>query len=174
MAADFLAACKTGLNIAESTTALDSLLNQKIMAVKGYLSGAGVSAAVMDTDLAIGVIVLGVTDLWELNGGQAKLSTMFMTLASQLAYQSYANANAFRVNYDGNGSTSGNVPIDGNVYQQSDMAGVMDNVGNLVRTGFIFSSWNTTADGSGVDYEGGGILAIGSASVTLYAKWVVA
>jgi hypothetical protein len=172
MAADFLAACKTGLNIAQSTTALDSLLNQKIMAVKGYLSGAGVSAAVMESDLAIGVIVLGVTDLWELTGGQAKLSLMFTTLASQLAYQSYANINAFRVNYDGNGSTSGNVPIDNNVYQQSNTAGVLDNIGALVKTGYNFSGWNTAADGSGVDYAGGGTLAIGSASIKLYAKWV--
>lgn len=172
MAIDFLAACKTGLNISQTTTTLDAVLNQKIAAVKDYLLAAGVSAVVMDSDLAIGVIVLGVTDLWELNGGQAKLSLMFITLASQLAYQSYANLNAFRVIYDGNGSTSGTVPIDNNVYQQSDIAGVLDNVGTLVRIGFIYTGWNTAVDGTGTDYSGGGLINIGSANVTLYATWI--
>ena len=172
MATDLLAACKTGLNISLNTTALDGVLNQKILAVKGYMSSAGVSVAVMDSDLAIGVIVLGVTDLWELKGGQAKLSPMFNTLASQLVYQSYADAHTFKVNYDGNGSTSGTVPIDSNVYQQSGKVSVLDNIGSLSKTGYTFSGWNTASDGSGTYYACGATLNIGAASVTLYAKWV--
>jgi len=88
MAADLLQACKNGLNISLNTTALDSVLNQKILAVKGYLSGAGVSDTILESDLAIGVIVLGVTDIWELKSGQAKLSAAFNTLASQLVCMS--------------------------------------------------------------------------------------
>ncbi len=174
MATDLLSACKTGLNISLNTTALDGVLNQKILTVKGYLASSGVSSAAMETDMGVGVIVLGVTDLWELNGGQAKFSNLFMTLAAQLFYQSYANANAFQVIYDGNGSTSGTAPIDNTIYQQADTAIVLGNIGSLARTNFTFMGWNTVPDGSGTDYTGGGIMRIGASDVTLYAKWEAA
>lgn len=168
---DLLQACKDGLNISQATTALDGVLNQKIATIQGYLTSVGVSDTVLDSDLAVGTIVLGVTDIWELNGGVAKFSKLFETLAAQLAIRSYANTHAFKVIYDSNGSTSGVPPIDDNVYQQSDTVIILGNLGELEKTGYIYAGWNTKADGSGKDYSDGGYLTIGPADLTLYAKW---
>ncbi|WP_067725363.1 hypothetical protein [Oceanobacillus damuensis] len=77
--------CKKGLNIAVDNTELDGILKQKIIAVKSFLKNGGVSEEVMATDDAIGVIVVGVTDLWELKAGEVKFSPVFFTLATQLA-----------------------------------------------------------------------------------------
>jgi hypothetical protein len=82
--AELLVACKTGLNIPKASTAFDDVLNQKLLAVKGYMTGAGVSATVMESDLAIGVIVMGVADLWEVKSGETKFSPVFHTLVTQL------------------------------------------------------------------------------------------
>lgn len=80
--------CKIGLNISTSSTALDGILKQKILAVKSFMKIAGVSEKQMNNDLAVGVIVMGVADLWELEGGEAKFSPAFKTLLSQLTYAS--------------------------------------------------------------------------------------
>ncbi|MFK7692863.1 hypothetical protein [Paenibacillus sp. HJGM_3] len=83
--AELLAECKTGLNIPLASTGFDGVLRQKLLAVKGYLLGAGVSEAKLDTDLAVGTIVVGVTDLWNIQSGEIRFSPVFLTLATQLA-----------------------------------------------------------------------------------------
>lgn len=77
----------------------------------------------------------------------------------------------YSVIYDGNGNTGGAVPIDSLTYQQSNAVSVKDNSGNLIKTGFTFTGWNTSADGSGTSYTTGGTFAMGAANTTLYAKW---
>ncbi|OIJ12660.1 hypothetical protein BKP37_12725 [Anaerobacillus alkalilacustris] len=80
--------CKIGLNISLTNTSLDKILNQKILAVKSFMRIAGVTEAQMEDDLAVGVIVMGVADIWELEGGKAKFSPVFKTLLTQLTYAS--------------------------------------------------------------------------------------
>jgi uncharacterized repeat protein (TIGR02543 family) len=77
----------------------------------------------------------------------------------------------FTVTYDGNGNTDGGVPSDSTEYQQDQVVTVPGNTGNLVKTGYSFSGWNTQADGSGTTYSQGQIFIIGAANVVLYAKW---
>lgn len=77
--------CKKGLNIAVENTDLDSILNQKITAVKTFLKNGGVSEETLILEDAVGVIVIGVTDLWELKAGEVKFSPAFFMLATQLA-----------------------------------------------------------------------------------------
>lgn len=77
--------CKKGLNISIENTAMDPNLNQKIKTVKMFMSNAGVSTENMNSDLAVGVIVMGVTDLWELKSGEVKFSPAFFTLVTQLS-----------------------------------------------------------------------------------------
>lgn len=84
--AEVLAACKTGLNISLGTTTLDGILNQKLLAVKSYMKNAGVSDVKMNDDLAVGAIVMGVADIWNVEGGETKLSPAFHTLLTQLTY----------------------------------------------------------------------------------------
>lgn len=80
---DLLEECKKGLGI--QSDGMDSVLNQKLMAVKGFMASAGVSSEKMVSELGVGVVVMGVTDLWELESGKVKFSPAFYTLVTQLA-----------------------------------------------------------------------------------------
>ncbi|MGI6605876.1 MAG: S-layer homology domain-containing protein [Peptococcia bacterium] len=80
---------------------------------------------------------------------------------------------AYCVTYDGNGSTSGSVPTDGNAYQGGDTVTLSENVGALSKTNYIFAGWQTAQDGSGTTYEAGDTFELGEANVTLYARWVI-
>ena len=86
--AELLIECKKGLNIAAASTAQNGVLTQKLLAVKAFMINAGVAAEMLATDLAVGAIVLGVIDVWNLEGGEIKFSPVFYTLLSQLAYAS--------------------------------------------------------------------------------------
>ncbi len=80
----------------------------------------------------------------------------------------------YSVTYDGNGSTGGSAPVDPAVYQQGQVAAVLGNAGNLVKTGDAFTGWNTVAGGTGASYVQGQSLTLGVADVTLYAQWAAA
>ncbi|WP_163583288.1 phage gp6-like head-tail connector protein [Gracilibacillus saliphilus] len=82
---DFLAECKKSLNLSVDSKDMDDFLNQKITIVKSFLKGAGVSDETLVTEDAIGVITIGVSDLWELKAGEVKFSSAFHILATQLA-----------------------------------------------------------------------------------------
>ncbi|MFX3636379.1 MAG: beta strand repeat-containing protein, partial [Candidatus Pristimantibacillus sp.] len=73
--------------------------------------------------------------------------------------------------YDGNSHTGGTVPSDNNTYATGTTATVLGNTGNLMRTGYTFTGWNTAANGSGTSYAAGATLTMGMANVTLYAQW---
>jgi uncharacterized repeat protein (TIGR02543 family) len=92
------------------------------------------------------------------------------SIDSDSASASYSGT-AYTVNYSANSATSGTAPSN-----QSKSHGVSlnlaYNVGNLVRTGFIFAGWNTQADGLGTDYAVASTYTA-NASVILYAKWIM-
>ncbi|QQE79989.1 cadherin-like beta sandwich domain-containing protein [Alicyclobacillus sp. SO9] len=77
------------------------------------------------------------------------------------------------VTYNGNGSTSGTVPTDSNIYANGSLARVLGNASNLTKTGYTFAGWNTKADGTGTGYATGSTLTIGTTNVMLYAQWRV-
>jgi len=77
-------ACKIGLNIQTDSTAFNSVLDQKINLVQGYMLGAGVSQEQLDTEMGISVLALGVGDSWNLSAGETKFSTAFHALLTQL------------------------------------------------------------------------------------------
>ena len=81
----------------------------------------------------------------------------------------------YGVTYNGNGSTGGSVPVDGNAYVAGATVTVLSNTGNLVKTGYTFAGWNTQANGGGTFYSGNGTatFGMGSANVTLYAQWTI-
>lgn len=81
-------ACKTGLNIQLTETAFDAVIDQKTALVKGFMIGAGISQAILDSDLATPIIVLGVGDTWSLEAGELKFSPVFLMLLGQLAAKS--------------------------------------------------------------------------------------
>lgn len=78
--------CKKGLNLStEPNEAIDGAIKQKILTVKAFLLGGGVKEESFQSDLAVGIIVVGVTDLWNIKSGEIKFSPVFTTLATQLA-----------------------------------------------------------------------------------------
>ena len=78
----------------------------------------------------------------------------------------------YSVRYDANGATSGDTPVDSTHYEEAETATTASNSGSLVRTGYIFAGWCTTADGSGEIYTEGDTMTMGTADVNLYARWV--
>ncbi|PWW01251.1 putative repeat protein (TIGR02543 family) [Paenibacillus cellulosilyticus] len=79
---------------------------------------------------------------------------------------------SYTVTYSGNGSTGGSVPTDSGFYEQGVSVLVSGNPGSLSKTGYTFAGWNTQADGNGTNYSAGATVTIGTANVTLYAKWI--
>ncbi len=77
---------------------------------------------------------------------------------------------SWTVVYNGNGNTGGSVPTDNTVYANNGSVTVKGNTGNLTKTGYTFSSWNTKADGSGTNRNANSTFNI-TAHTTLYAKW---
>lgn len=64
----------------------DDTLEEYIYDVMDMLRDAGVRAAVVDSDKALGAISRGVSDLWNLGAGGGALSPVFFQRVVQLAY----------------------------------------------------------------------------------------
>lgn len=78
----------------------------------------------------------------------------------------------YTVTYNGNTKTSGNVPSDGSSpYAAGSTVSILGNSGTLIKTDYIFSGWNTAANGSGTSYSEGDTFTI-NANTILYAKWL--
>lgn len=78
-----LTAVKAGLSV--SGTYNDSVLTQKLLAVTNYMINAGINETILYSNLGIACICVGVTDLWNLTGGEIKFSPAFGMLIEQLA-----------------------------------------------------------------------------------------
>jgi uncharacterized repeat protein (TIGR02543 family) len=77
----------------------------------------------------------------------------------------------YTVTYNGNGSTSGSVPIDGSSpYKVGATVTVLGNIGSLSKTEHVFFRWNTKADGTGESYSPETQFTI-NANTPLYAQW---
>lgn len=101
----------------------------------------------------------------------ALLLSMASLLLLQMPSVSPAKAiTGYSVTYDGNGHTSGDVPVDSTLYANGDEVSVADNTGSLGRNGLIFIGWTLTADGTEV-LKPGDTLIVEAVNVVLYAKW---
>jgi uncharacterized repeat protein (TIGR02543 family) len=78
-------------------------------------------------------------------------------------------ADTYSVTYDANGGTG--TTVDNAKYEAGKTVTVMAN--SFTRSGFVFSSWNTLADGTGTTYAANGTLTMPSGGITLYAIWTV-
>ncbi|UUV14350.1 cell wall-binding repeat-containing protein [Clostridioides difficile] len=84
--------------------------------------------------------------------------------------------NFLKVRYNGNGNTSGNVPLDSNKYNQNDTLSIKGNEGNLKKTNYKLTEWNTKADGTGTSYNLGSSFKVqldkfDNFDIDLYAQW---
>jgi len=97
--------------------------------------------------------------------------TFTMGAANVTLYAMWSTSPAFSVTYNGNGATSGAVPVDATNYQPGQAVTVRGNTGNLVRSGYSFTGWNTLAGGLGTTYTPAQTFTMGSANISLYAMW---
>jgi uncharacterized protein (TIGR02145 family)/uncharacterized repeat protein (TIGR02543 family) len=103
---------------------------------------------------------------------KAKDSSSAANTASRNLYFNYQTSFAgYTVTYLKGTGVTGNSPVDTKKYQNSEQVIVSGNTGNLIKSGFTFSGWNTKEDGSGTSYAGGSTLLMGSADVVLYAQF---
>jgi len=79
-----LAACKIGLGFEIDDDDFDKRVKQKMLQVKMFMKKAGVSDENLFSDLGIGVLVMGLSDLWDVKAGETKFSPAFVTLTTQL------------------------------------------------------------------------------------------
>jgi uncharacterized repeat protein (TIGR02543 family) len=75
----------------------------------------------------------------------------------------------YTVSYSGNGKTGGNAPQQ-RTYEDGEQVTILSNTGNLERTGYTFTGWNTAGDGSGISYQPGEQFTI-NADTPLFARW---
>ena len=94
-----------------------------------------------------------------------------MGAANVTLFAQWTTIPTYTVLYRSNGSTGGAVPVDNNDYIAGASVTVLGNTGSLVKTGNTFAGWNTKANGTGTTYAAGVSLAMGTATVTLYALW---
>jgi uncharacterized repeat protein (TIGR02543 family) len=94
-----------------------------------------------------------------------------MGAADVVLYAKWSLNPTYTVTYNGNGNAGGTVPVDSNHYEQAASVTVLDNTGSLTKMGSTFVAWCISADGSGTSYTAGNTFAMGTADVTLYAKW---
>jgi hypothetical protein len=95
--------------------------------------------------------------------GQEFITTLNLTLYAEWIA-------VFSVQYFGNGSTGGTVPVDSNTYAIGEETIVLSS-GSLSRTGYIFNVWNTLPDGTGTSYSPLFPLLI-AGNTSLYAQWL--
>ncbi len=101
----------------------------------------------------------------------APSATFAMGSSHVTLYAKWTAAPTYTVTYNGNGSTSGSVPVDSTAYHMGDSVTVSSTTGSMVKAGYTFTSWNTSANGSGTRYTPGSTFIMGSDNVTLYAQW---
>lgn len=85
---EILNGVKNALNV--TGTFQDDTITGYIVEVMDYMSGAGVSDAIISA--SVGTIARGVSDLWDNDGGNVKLSPYFVNRVTQLALRSTGGA----------------------------------------------------------------------------------
>ena len=99
------------------------------------------------------------------------LALMLSMILAVSMFPAVALADAYHVIYDANNATGGDVPSGPVSVEEGSMVTVLGNSGMLERTGYIFSGWNTSADGNGTTYVENDEFKMPGSDVTLYAKW---
>jgi uncharacterized repeat protein (TIGR02543 family) len=78
----------------------------------------------------------------------------------------------YSLTYDGNGNTSGAVPVDAtSPYASGATVTTLGNTGSLAKTGSTFAGWNTVANGSGTSQAASSTFSMPAANTILYAQW---
>jgi uncharacterized repeat protein (TIGR02543 family) len=105
------------------------------------------------------------------NGQRYAPQDSILILGNTVLYAVWTQIFSYSVIYDGNGNTSGEVPVDTNLYEVGSLVMARGNQNNLAKEGFKFAGWNTKADGSGTKLYEDSKFIMDSSNVKLYAYW---
>ena len=91
-------------------------------------------------------------------------------VTSNLTFYAKWIAQQVTITFYANGATSGAVPSTVSIDKRSDFL-IPGNTGNLAKTGYAFTKWNTKADGTGTSYLAGATITGLDKNISLYAQW---
>ena len=83
----------------------------------------------------------------------------------------FLDFDSYYLTYDANGADEGEVP-NRELFIEGQVAWINGNYYGLEKDGYVFSGWNTKADGTGITYNPNDTLTMGLGPVTLYALWI--
>jgi|GEM_PF-3023556 len=93
--------------------------------------------------------------------------------SSAVTVETGPNAAKYALTYDGNGATSGTVPVDSTRHKVGVSVSVLGNTGSLARPGYKLLGWSTDASASTAAYaaDGSAVISMPNGNTTLYAIW---
>ncbi len=174
-------ASKTYLNVASSYASQDFSATLNTYTISG---NAGVASASITytggatTANASGLYSFTVNYGWSGTSSASKAGYTFSAdktytnvAANQASQDFTATAIIYTLTYDGNGSNlRGSSPV--NTPYTIGVTVTVANTGTLLNPNFVFTAWNTAADGTGASYNAGETFGMPTNDVTLYAQWV--
>lgn len=90
--------------------------------------------------------------------------------SDKVLYAQWGSEPTYRIFYYGNGHTGGSVPADTSRYTKGVKVPILDG-DRLVKNGATFSGWNISPDGDGENHAIDDTITIGTADVSLFARW---
>ena len=109
-------------------------------------------------------------DGWYINNSRQSTNTSYDFYQTSATTVEARFTRKYTVSYNGNGSTSGDVPASSQHASGSTVT-VASNSGSLAKSNYSFGGWNTANNGSGTNYAAGSGQFSISGDKTLYAKW---
>ena len=83
------------------------------------------------------------------------------------------SAATYTILYSGNGQSSGSVPSSQSYIYGGSALTLSNNPSPLTKNQYLFSGWNTAADGSGTSYASGATSVTFLQDTVLFAKWII-
>lgn len=111
-------------------------------------------------------VVLG-TKIWR---GPIAAYNAIVTKDPKTLYFCTTAGGQYLLTYDGNGADGGHAP-DYTYREENEFVTVEDNT--FSKSFYTFDSWNTQADGLGVDWDPDDVFQMGASDLVLYAIWAV-
>jgi hypothetical protein len=150
-------------NISIEECAINTIIDGKW---KVWNTGKARSYTVASGDAKEGFIVL----VDELYKGALDQHTFIAQPYNMTVYATIKSL--YTVTYNGNGNTSGNVPVDNNSpYKEGTNVTVLGNTQELAKQGYVFVNWNTEPNGSGNNYAANDTIENIDRNIILYAVW---
>lgn len=81
-----------------------------------------------------------------------------------------SSESVYKVTYNPNGATTGDIPKDENKYKQGDIVRIMDG-SNMLKGDNPSTCWNSTPDGTGIQYNFSQYVVIGSSDIELFSQF---